>query len=155
MKPGNQMLFENHIDSTVRNLDLKDQDIFLNEVIEVIHRCRTQHLQALVEQREEHQRRLEEIDSEISDLKKRIEQLDMRRQAQECDATAPVLKEEESGFAVGKKVKIHDRTHGHQFKIGQVVEIVSYDEKDRVLHWRCRGEVGGEWWISEHEATVV
>lgn len=149
----------NHIASMLRNSNAEVQDIFVNEVIEVIQRDRAERLNSLVERREENARRSLEIDDEISDLKKRIEQLDMRRQAQECapeecDATAPLPLKTGGEFAVGKKVMICGQKHGHEFEIGQVVEIVGYDEDARVLRWVCKN--GEErWWISEDEATVL
>ena len=62
------------------------------------------------------------------------------------DNTSNTMRE----WTVGKHVKIHSNISDHEFEIGQVVEIVGYDDK---ANWRCSD--GNEtWWVEEDEATV-
>jgi hypothetical protein len=64
----------------------------------------------------------------------------------------PTTMREFAKFAIGKHVRIHDRIHGHEFEIGQVVQIVNHDNK-YAQPWLCSdGEEN--WWIGEDEATV-
>jgi len=144
-----------HVNDFVSGLSNEDQDIFLNQVIDAIQKDRTHHLQVLSRERQELMSRLEEIDNKISDLNQRTEQLDMRRRASGCDANKCDSIDQESGFAVGKKVKIKDRIHGHKFKIGEVVEIVDYDHQSTATMWLCSNGEGERWWVDEDEATVV
>jgi hypothetical protein len=59
-----------------------------------------------------------------------------------------------SEWAVGKQVKIHSHIHWHEFKIGQVVEIVKQPKSNGLgLPWRC-SDGDKTWWIGEDEATL-
>ena len=53
-------------------------------------------------------------------------------------------------FAVGVEVEITDCIKGHEFKIGEKVTIVEYDDN----MWICRNKKGIEWYINEEEANV-
>ena len=53
-------------------------------------------------------------------------------------------------FAVGAEVEITDCIKGHEFKIGEKVTIVEYDDN----MWICRNKEGIEWYINEEEANV-
>jgi len=66
----------------------------------------------------------------------------------------PTTMREFAKFAIGKKVKIKDRIHGHEFKIGEVVEIEFFHKNAETLPWLCKSKEGERWWIDEDEATV-
>ena len=54
-------------------------------------------------------------------------------------------------FEVGIEVKITKRIHGHEFEIGEVVEIVDKEIDGSDVIWWCSNEVG-KWCIEEDEA---
>lgn len=53
-------------------------------------------------------------------------------------------------FAVGVEVEITDCIKGHEFNIGEKVELVEFDDN----MWIARNEKGDEWYINEEEANV-
>ena len=54
-------------------------------------------------------------------------------------------------FASGKKVQIVDCLKGHEFGIGEIVEIVDYFEDDL---WLAKGFDDSKWYITQEEANV-
>ena len=54
-------------------------------------------------------------------------------------------------FASGVKVQIVDCFKGHEFGIGEIVEIVEYFENDL---WLAKGFDSKKWYITEEEANV-
>lgn len=55
-------------------------------------------------------------------------------------------------FDIGKRVKINSCIHGHDFDIGQIVEIVDY-EPSQTTSWLCTDGTNS-WWIGEQEADL-
>ena len=53
-------------------------------------------------------------------------------------------------FAVGVEVEITDCIKGHEFDIGEKVELVEFDDS----MWIARNKKGTEWYINEEEANV-
>jgi hypothetical protein len=55
-------------------------------------------------------------------------------------------------FELGKRVKIDRCIYGHNFEIGQTVEIIDH-EKSQKTDWLCTDGTNS-WWISEDEGNV-
>ena len=53
-------------------------------------------------------------------------------------------------FSIGLNVKITHCIKGHDFKIGEIVELVDFDDN----MWIARNKKGNEWYINEEEASV-
>jgi hypothetical protein len=56
-------------------------------------------------------------------------------------------------WKVGDKVKILNRSYGHEFKIGEIVTILEKD--DEVEDWLCQADNGKKWWVRETEAELI
>lgn len=55
-------------------------------------------------------------------------------------------------FELGKRVKIDRCIYGHNFEIGQTVEIVDH-EASQTTSWLCTDGTNS-WWLSEEEGNV-
>ena len=57
-----------------------------------------------------------------------------------------------SEFAIGVNLEVHSRIYGHEFAIGQIVEIVGHDSSYNPC-WKCT-DGRNSWWLSDEEASI-
>lgn len=55
-------------------------------------------------------------------------------------------------FALGKTVKVNRCIYGHEFNLGETVDIIDY-EPNQTTRWLCSNG-RNQWWLSEDEANV-
>lgn len=55
-------------------------------------------------------------------------------------------------IALGKTVKVNRCIYGHEFNLGETVEIIDY-EPSQTASWLCSNGKS-QWWLSEDEANV-
>ena len=55
-------------------------------------------------------------------------------------------------FALGKTVMVNRCIYGHEFNLGETVDIVDY-EPSQTTSWLCSNGKN-QWWLSEDEANV-
>ena len=59
-------------------------------------------------------------------------------------------------FKKGQKVKVVDRVHGHNFKIGDIVNILDLDPKSNGGTGGYKCELNGEmWWLDDRELKKI
>ena len=84
----------------------------------------------------------------ISELEKIIEQ------REEELHNLKVIKPKKLKWGIGEKVKITRRIYGHDFGIGDIVEIFEYNPT-QTSSWKCFDSSGMVWWLSEDEGEIV
>jgi len=53
---------------------------------------------------------------------------------------------------VGDKVIVIDCQHGHEFRLGEELELLEYDETDQ--GWDCGNGGDKTWWLWEEEFKI-
>ena len=79
-----------------------------------------------------------DIDMAICELIRRYKQL--------------LLHDVSKSFALGKTVVVNRCIYGHEFNLGETVDIIDY-EPSQTTSWLCSNGKN-QWWLSEDEANV-
>jgi len=59
------------------------------------------------------------------------------------------------GFNAGDAVRVTARLTGHEFELGEIVELIRYYEDDTDAgQWKAEGK-NDYWWLSEEEFELV